>query len=114
MANQITHDEQDLPMSADAVDVALEGTCLDLEPSGPGLALHSLDPNGIAQNRTEIVIVNMGTDAVTLKHNSATGTAGMRLWFRDAVDHTLAYRQQLWGQRIDGDDGQFWLMELPG
>lgn len=114
MANVIIHDEQVLTMGADAIDVALAGSNLALNPTAGSLSLHSIDPNGIGEPGFELWITNDTATPVTLKHNSGSGTAGMRLFFSDNADHVLGAYGMVWAGRKERVAGRVgWWVEIP-
>lgn len=100
----VVHEPVAVPMSdhVHSGDFAWDGDGWILNPSTTDLDLTGCDPNSIAQSGQEFVIFNQGVNAVMLRHDSASSTAGMRLLFNDEQDHALDPGEMVWGVRWEG------------
>lgn len=110
----VVHDSDAISMGADVNDHPYGGDSLDVTPTGPGFNFTGIDPNGIATQGYEIVIVNeSAADAFTIKHDSVSSAAGNRFFFSDNLDHALNPQEQVWGIRREDVAGRVgWWMQF--
>lgn len=99
----VVYEPQEVNFSSDLHNLAFEGSMFNLTATNPSLSFTGIDPYGRAMPGTEIVLCNIGTNAVTLAHNDAGSTSGNRFWFSDDIDHTLAPKEMVWGIYKEAD-----------
>lgn len=125
MSNAIDHDIDKIPMTADEHDHPYVGSRLVLLPDQAGRSLTGIDPNSIAGDGREIVIVCGGTSAggdptVTVKNNDANSAAANRVLTSDGSDILLSPRGTVGGTTMvwlirneDEDAGEVgWIAQL--
>lgn len=110
----VVHDPVDINFSSDQHDIEYNGSMYNLNPSTSGLSVTGIDPYGRALPGTEIILVNVGSDPITLKHNGSGSTAGNRLWFTDNNDQVLGSKDMVWAIYKEVDLARVgWWVEIP-